>query len=428
MNILIRDARVILPDAVVRTSVGVSDGKIAFVGTELPLDFKYDRVIDARGDILSPGFVNAHCHLPMTLLRGVADDLNLQKWLFDEIFPREDRLDGGMAAIGTRASIAECLAGGITSVSDMYFFCDDIAREVLNSGIKTNIARGLSGYFDGASRGTHKGFCEQEQLLRDWHMADDGRIRADISIHAEYTTTPELWRDVADFAREHRLILQTHISETEHEHAECIAKYGKTPTEAFLDAGVFDSRVCAAHCVHVTDADAAILSAHGAAAVHCPCSNAKLASGIARVDELRKMGIHMALGTDGASSNNALSAFSEMKTACLIAKLRDGDPTALPAAECFRMATSGGAYAQGREAECGEIRPGMDADLVLISTDRPNMMPLHNELSALVYSADNTCVRMTMVRGKILFENGEHTTIDCEKLRFETERIRAHLA
>lgn len=428
MNILIRDARVITAEGVVRASVGVSGGKISFISTEIPQDFRSDRIIDARGDILSPGFVNAHCHLPMTLLRGVADDLNLQKWLFDEIFPREDRLDGYMAAVGTRASVAECLAGGITSVSDMYFFCDDIAREVLDSGIKANIARGLSGYFDGATRDTHKGFCEQQQLFRDWHMADDGRIRVDISIHAEYTTTPELWRDAADFAREHGIILQTHISETEHEHAECVAKYGKTPTAAMYDSGVFDSRVCAAHCVHVTDADAAILASSGAAVVHCPCSNAKLASGIARVDELRNKGIRMALGTDGASSNNALSAFSEMKTACLIAKLRDSDPTALPAAECYRMATSGGAYAQGREGECGEIRTGMDADLVLISVDRPSMMPLHNEISSLVYSADNTCVRMTMVRGRILYENGEHLTIDCEKLRYETERIRAALA
>ncbi len=428
MNILIQDARVITPEGTVRTSVGISDGKIAFVGDNIPQDFSHDRLIDARGDILSPGFVNAHCHLPMTLLRGIADDLNLQKWLFDEIFPREDRLDGTMAAAGTRAAIAECLAGGITSVSDMYFFCDDIAREVLDSGIKANIARGLTGYFDGSTRTTHKAFREQEQLLRDWHMEDHGRIRADIAIHAEYTSVPALWRDAADFAREHGIVLQTHISETEHEHAECIAKYGKTPTEVLFDEGVFDSRVCAAHCVHVTDADAAILASNGAAAVHCPCSNAKLASGIARVDMLRKLGVHMALGTDGASSNNALSAFSEMKTACLIAKLREGDPTALPALECFRMATAGGAYAQGREAECGEIRPGMDADLVLISADRPNMMPLHSEISAMVYAADNTCVRMTMVRGKILYENGEHLTIDCEKLRYEMERIRAHLA
>ena len=428
MNILIRDARVITPEGAVRASVGIKDGKILFVGAEIPEEFTCDRMIDARGDILSPGFVNAHCHLPMTLLRGVADDVNLQKWLFEEIFPREDRLDGNMAGIGARASIAECIAGGITSVSDMYFFCDDIIREVLDSGIKANISRGLSGYADGIDRRTHKAFQEQEKLLRDWHMADDGRIRVDVSIHAEYTTTPALWRDAADFAKENHIILQTHISETAREHQECIAKYGKTPTEVFYDAGVFDSRVCAAHCVHLTDADALILASHGAAAVHCPCSNAKLASGIARVDELRNMGIHMALGTDGASSNNALSAFSEMKTACLMAKLRDGDPTALSAAECFRMATVGGAYAQGREAECGAIRPGMDADLVLISADRPNMMPLHNEISALVYSADNTCVRMTMVRGRVLYENGEHKTIDCEKLRYDTERVREYLA
>ncbi|MBR3692314.1 MAG: amidohydrolase [Clostridia bacterium] len=428
MKTLIRDARVLTAGGELRASVGIDGGKIAFISGEIPKDFIPERTIEARGDILSPGFVNSHCHLPMTLLRGVADDLNLQKWLFEEIFPREDKLDGEMAAVGARATIAECLSSGITSVSDMYFFCEDIAKEVLTSGIKANLARGLTGYADGITRKTHKAFAEQEALLRDWHMADGGRIRADIAIHAEYTSSPALWRDAAEFAAEHGIVLQTHISETAHEHAECMDKYGKTPTELFLEAGVFASRVNAAHCVHVSDEDIHILASHGAAVTHCPVSNAKLASGIAPVEKMLKAGLHVALGTDGASSNNAICAFGEMKCAALVAKLRENNPVSLSAETTHALATAGGAYAQGREAECGRIAVGMDADLVLLDARRPCMIPLNSPYSALVYSADNTCVRMTMVRGRVLYENGELLTIDRERLFHDAERIRAYLA
>ncbi len=427
MKTLISGALCVLPEGTGIRDVGVEEGKIAFVSAHAPADFRPDRRIDGRDRLLCPGFVNAHGHLPMTLFRGAADDCDLQHWLFDEIFPREDRLTEERVAVGTRLAIAESLAGGATSLSDMYFFSDAIAREAFDAGIKLNITRSLAGYQDGQDRRTLPSFREEEELLRNWHMADGGRIRVDAAPHAEYTTTPELWRDVADFAVEHGLIVQTHISETAREHEECVAKYGKTPTELFFEAGLMRTRLCAAHCVKITDEDIAILQGAGAAVAHCPCSNAKLASGIAPVRRMLDAGLCVALGTDGAASNNALSMLGEMKTAAILGKLADGRADALPAETCLRMATEGGAYAQGREAECGRIAPGMDADLVLIDLTNPAMLPRQNAISSLVYAADNTCVEMTMVRGRILFENGRFPTIDVEKLRYEATRAAKEL-
>lgn len=427
MRIVIQGATAMLPEGARVCDVLVENGRIAAIG-ESAAEGGADRIVDARGDILCPGFINAHCHLPMTLFRGVADDLNLQDWLYNEIFPREDRLTGELAAIGTRAALAECLASGITSVSDMYFFSDHIAQEVAQCGIKANIARCLTGYAEGSCKQDLPAWEQMERLISDWHGYDGGRILVDVAVHAEYTTTPALWRDAAEFSACGGHILQVHLSETRSEHEAAVARYGKTPTELFAEAGFFQSRVNAAHCVWLTQSDMDVLAAHGACAIHNPCSNAKLASGIAPVDEMLSRGVHVALGTDGASSNNALSFFSEMKTACLVAKLRGLDPLSLSARRVLGLATEQGAYAQGREATCGAIRVGMDADLVLVSGRSPALMPHGDPASALVYSADTSAVRMTMVRGRVLYENGEHTTIDTERLRAELCRACRELA
>lgn len=426
MKILFRDLMTLLPEGARRTCVGVEGRRIVFVGDRVPDDFRPDRTVTGENYVLSPGFINAHTHLPMTLLRGVADDRPLQEWLFREIFPREDRLNDEVVTVGTEIALAESLASGVTSVSDMYFFSNAIVAAVDRCGIKANIARSLTSYEEGKDRNTDRRMLEQAALYRDWNGADDGRILVDESVHALYVSDPTVWRDAADIAREQGMIFHVHVSETRNENEECLQKYGKTPTAALAECGVFDSRVLAAHGVWLTDEDVEIYRSHGAVIAHCPVSNAKLASGIAPVCKYRDAGLRMALGTDGASSNNSLSMLGEMKQACLMAKILTEDARALTAGECFRMATAGGAYAQGREHECGEIREGMDADLVLLDFSRPNLQPLRDPVSSLVYAADPSNVAMTMVRGRVLYEHGEFTTIDMERLR--REAVRASLS
>lgn len=401
--------------------VGVEDGKILFAESNPPENFHPNRFFKGKDKVLLPGLINAHAHLPMSLFRGFADDMKLQEWLFDHILPAEDRLNGYMAGCGALLSIAEGIAAGVTSVSDMYFFSEDVAKAAYESGVKANISRCLTGYKEGEDKESSVQWAQQEALYRDWHGADSGRIKVDTALHAEYTTNERLWHDVAQYAREKKSIIHLHLSETAYEHEQCITKYKMTPAEVFYKAGIFESRVLAAHCVHITENDMDIMAEAGAVAAHNPQSNLKLSSGVAPVARMLEKGVVVALGTDGAASNNSQSVLAEMKAAALLAKGVSGEPTLLPAETVLKMAVQGGAYAQKREKECGTIAPGMDADLVMLDFTKPGLFPCHNALSSTVYSACGSDVELTMVRGRILYEKGEFTTIDMEKLRYEIE-------
>ena len=394
--------------------VGVTDGKIIHVGKNPPPKNDLpEKIVDATGMVLMPGLINCHTHLPMNILRGYADDSALDTWLRDYIFPCEDRLDDRTAKAAAQLAIAECLRFGVTSVSDMYDHENVIAEAVAESGIKANLARGMTMFLgDEFDFEKFPGCQEMVALHRDWDGFDNGRIRVEASIHAEYTSTYQLWDALAEYAINEGLRMQLHLSETKKEQEECLDKYGLTPAELFYCHHVLDVPVTAAHCVWLTEEDMGLLARSGASAVHCPISNLKLASGTADVTAMVKAGMNVCLGTDSAASNNNLDLFEEMKAASLLAKGKSGDPTALPAPAALMMATVCGARAQGREQECGMIKTGMDADLILLDFTAPHLMPCHSVMSDLVYSASGHDVAMTMVRGKVLYSAGRWPTID----------------
>lgn len=392
--------------------VGVTDGKISWLNKKAPEE-KPAQIIDAAGMVLMPGLINCHTHLPMALLRGYADDLALQEWLNDYIFPREDHLDARSVKAATLLGIAECLRFGITSVSDMYYFSEAEAEAIAESGIKANLSRGTSMFLgDDFDFETFPACQELVALHEKWNGYDGGRIKIEASIHAEYTSSYQLWDALSEYAINNGLGMHVHLSETKKEHEDCVEKYGLTPAQLLDCHHVFDTRTTAAHCVHLSGEDMALLAKRGVSAVHCPVSNLKLASGCADVMGMVKAGMNVCLGTDSVASNNNLDLFEEIKACALMAKGKTGDPTAVPAEAALMMATVCGARAQGREQECGMIKEGLDADLILLDFSQPHLIPCHNVLSQLVYAASGHDVVMTMVRGKILYAAGKYPTID----------------
>ncbi|MBR5478688.1 MAG: amidohydrolase [Clostridia bacterium] len=421
MKSLFENIKILTPNGVIEGFLGVDGGKIAYIGEVAPAGYESARKIDGRRRALIPGLINTHTHVPMTLLRGYADDYDLDTWLTRHIFPAEAKLDGKCVRAGTVLGIAEMLAGGTTSFSDSYYFCDEIASVAEISGIKASISRTVINFDNEVKFGECDGTREVLDLFNNWHGRDNGRIRIDAIIHAEYTTSESLWRSLGSFAKENGLIMQIHVSESEREHKGCIEKYGKTPIALFEHYGVLDAKTIAAHCVWIDDEDMAIMRKKGVTLAHNPVSNLKLASGIAPIPKAIEQGINVSLGTDGVASNNSHDMFEEMKLAAILHKGRNYNPCAVNAETAFNLATVNGAIAQGRENECGKIAVGMDADLVMLDLDRPHFMPCHNLLSNIVYSARGSDVCMTMVRGKVLYENGEFKTLDVERALFDVE-------
>ncbi|MBQ5748820.1 MAG: amidohydrolase, partial [Oscillospiraceae bacterium] len=339
--------------------VGVTDGKISHLSKKPPEE-QPKNIIDGSGMVLMPGLINGHTHLPMSVLRGYADDLALQEWLNDYIFPREDRLDARTVKAATLLGIAECLRFGVTSVSDMYYFSEAEAEAFAESGMKVNLSRGTSMFLgDDFDFETFPACQELVQLHEKWHDYDNGRIKIETSIHAEYTSTYQLWDALAEYAVNNNLGMQVHVSETKSEHDSCVEKYGLTPAQVLDCHHAFNTRTTVAHGVHLTEEDMALLARRHASVVHCPVSNLKLASGCADVMGMVKSGLNVCLGTDSVASNNNLDMFEEIKACTLMAKGKTGDPTAVPAKAALMMATVCGAKAQGREAECGQIKIGM---------------------------------------------------------------------
>ena len=393
--------------------VGVTDGKISYLSRKAPQE-QPKKIINGEGMVLMPGLINCHTHLAMSPLRGYADDVELSTWLNDYIFPREDRLDGRCVKAATLLSLAECLRFGTTSVSDMYYFCDEIAGAVAQSGIKANLSRAVT--FFGEDFDFEKDHrCQEMVALKEkWHNFDTGRIRVEASIHGEYTSDYRVWDAVSEYAINEGIGMHVHLSETKAEHESCKERCGLTPAQVLDCHHVFDVPAIAAHCVWLEPEDMRLLAKRKVSAVHNPSSNLKLASGCAKVEDMIKAGMNVALGTDSSASNNNLDMFKEIRAATLMAKGVSLDPRALPAQAALMMATVCGARAQHREAECGMIKLGMDADLILLDFTQPHLMPCHNVLSHLAYAVSGSDVVMTMVRGEILYAAGKYLTIDLD--------------
>ena len=405
-------------------NVLVKDGRIAHVGKDMPED-RAERVIEGNGNLLLPAFYNAHCHSAMTLFRGYGDDLPLQRWLNEKIFPAEDRLNEERVYTGSMLAIAEMLKNGVVSFSDMYFFLDETARAVEESGIKANLSRSIVSFDPGADFSRDTRIIESLDVFNRWHGRADGRIKIDMSLHAEYSNVEGCFKYVADIARQLKTGFQIHVSETRQEHEECIARHGVTPMKFLENCGVLDVPVTAAHCVWVSDDDIRIMKERGVSAAHNPVSNLKLGSGVMPYKKMMDAGVNVTLGTDGVASNNRLSVLREMQYAALIHKGVSLDPAVTLASDIIRCGTRNGAISQGRE-DCGEIKVGMKADLVFLDMQAFDNIPSYNFESTVVYSATESNVLMTVCDGNILYENGTYTLIDEELLRSNAKRVISH--
>lgn len=397
-------------------SVGIKDGRIAYLGLEAP---EAAEVIDARGHVLMPGLINAHAHTAMCVMRGYADDYTLQSWLFDKVFPVEARLDERAIVAGAVLGMAEMLRFGTVSFSDMYFCQPAVALKAERIGMKANLCNAVIALGDDYDPEKDRAVIETRKLLSEY--GTKGSVRADVSIHAEYTSPPKMWQYVHEWAKEYGAITHIHVSETKKEHEESFLRHGLSPAAAFDKYGVLDTKTLMAHGVWLSEDDMRLLAMRGASVAHCPVSNLKLGSGMADVAAMREAGINVCLGTDGVCSNNSLDLFEEIKLSALLAKGMRHDPTAVPAYEALKMATVNGAIAQGRENETGRIEIGFDADLILIDTDAPHLRPMYDPISAVVYSARGSDVRMTMVKGRVLYMDGEWKTIDIASAVREVE-------
>lgn len=419
MSVLFKNVRYLTPDfTVAEGCVGVSGREIVYIGAEAP-PVRVDTVIDGRGKLLLPGFVNTHTHLAMTLLRGYGENMSLQDWLFTRIFPFESKLTDDAVYWGTMLGLTESLRFGTTSCTDMYMGVVPVCRAAYDAGFRINAALMAP---VGADEVNEQPFVGAHRALQEWHGRDEGRIRIDSFVHAEYTTAQERIELMRDLAEEYGLNMHMHLSETRSEHEECKQRHGGLTPAAYFDSlGVFARPTTVAHAVWVEPEDMRIMAERGVTVAHNPISNLKLASGIAPVPALMQAGVNIGLGTDGTASNNNLNLWEEMRLLALLHKAAGMDPTVITPREALAAATVNGAKAQGRE-DCGSIAPGKKADLMLLDIDRPHMQPCYDMLNNLVFAAQGSDVVLTMVDGRILYHNGEYPTIDIEKVVFEVER------
>ena len=416
MNLVLNNCQMILPGR--KSAVGdivVTNGKIDKILISPEERASSPRGIDLFGAIVMPGIVDAHCHAPMTLLRGVGGGLPLKRWLEEAIFPVEARMTDEDVAAGMTWGAMELLAGGVTCVADMYEHSLAGAAALAETGIKANVCRpGLA-----ISDGTPKGRLEEcIDFVRNFSDPNN-RLAADICIHSEYLTNEKFCRALAEANREFTRPLNVHVSETKREHEECIARHGKTPIAYLAETGLLDYGGYAAHCVWCTDDDFKIMAERNVSLVHNPSSNMKLASGFARVCRAAELGVNVALGTDGPASNDNLDMFEEMHLTSLIHKGVLLDPTVLSPWEVIEMATVNGAKALGRY-DTGEIAVGKAADFCVIALDKPHLNPCVDAANLIVHSAHASDVAMTIVDGRIVYERSpEQSWIDINHERAE---------
>lgn len=426
MRILIENAAYLLPCTGEQKyfkdiHIGIENGRIAFAGAtpEKVERFKADRILNGRHRLVMPGLVNAHTHAGMTLLRNSADDLPLEKWLFDRIFPIEARLTEEDIYRGTMLGIAEMLKFGTTAFADMYLHMDAVAQAVCETGIRANLSRSPRDFTSGDHREVLDATEKCAGYFRTWHGKGNGRVRVYVEVHSTYLFDRDSLQGAAQLAKELDTGIHIHLLETEKEKETSRKKYGMSPVEICKETGILDVPVIAAHCVHLTDTDMDLIRQQDVHVIHNPTSNLKLGSGIARIPEMLERGIPVALGTDGAASNNNLNLFEEMHLAALIHKGTLMDPELLGAGQVLHMATVAGAKALGFGESTGCIREGMQADLILLDIDKPHFHPMSDPLSAVVYSAQASDVDTVLVDGAILMEGRELTTIDEEKVKFQ---------
>ncbi|MEW8959056.1 MAG: amidohydrolase [Moorella sp. (in: firmicutes)] len=421
-KILIKDCTIVPMSAPVIEEgvIAINDDRLHYVGPAggLPAGWQADTVIKADDKVALPGLVNAHTHAAMALLRSYADDLPLKEWLEKKIWPREARLTREDIYWGTKLALLEMIRSGTTTFADMYFNMDAVAEAVVEAGLRACLSQGLIGLQDGDGGRLATGVS----LVKEWQGAGDGRITTMLGPHAPYTCPPEYLTKVAATAAGLGVGLHIHLAETKGEVADIQSRYGATPIALANRLGLFELPVLAAHCVHLTAEDISILAEKKVGVAHCPESNLKLASGVAPVKAMLSAGVNVAIGTDGAASNNNLDMVGEIRTCALLAKGISGDPTAVPAHQALVMATLNGARALGLDKKIGTLEAGKKADLILVNKRLPHMMPSHNVEADIVYAASGNDVDTVIVNGKILMSGGEVKTLDAEEIYAEVKK------
>ena len=408
-----------------RGDIVVEGDKIACIGASPPQEpHTYEQVIDGQNLLAMPGLINAHNHAAMTLFRGFGDGLALMKWLQNKIWPVEAKMTAQDILLGTRLAALEMIKSGTTAFADMYGFCEQVAQAVDEAGLRASISWGL---IDSTPQEGEKQLRQGLEFALGYRDSCEGRITTMLGPHAPYTCTREFLTHIAHLGRQHGLPLHIHMHETQDELAKIAARHGCRPLELLEACDFFrHNKVLAAHGVWLNEQDITSLSGYDISVVHCPASNLKLASGMAPLLKLQAAGINVALGTDGACSNNNLDMFEEMKLAALLAKVRDLDPQALPAAAVLELATVNGAQALGLDG-CGALTVGSKADIILINIDQPHFTPQHDLLSHLVYVAGGSDVDTVIVNGKILLQKKVLKTLDEERIIYEAEHSARNL-
>lgn len=417
MKIRLYNARILSmveKEAVFAGELHVEDNRITYVGnSENAPKAAFDREIDCEGNVLMPGLKNCHTHSGMTAFRSLADDLNLQDWLTNEIFPREAKMSGDDCYWLTKLAILEYLTSGVTAIEDMYLTPETIATACQEMGMRCELVSGLNK------------FGPTLEVLEERYNSLNGKyplVGFKMGVHAEYTCDKELLTNVSELVHKYRAPLYVHMSETKTEVDECIGRYGMTPVAFFDSLGLFDFGGVIYHGVWTTAEDWEIMKKRGIMVVTNPGSNCKLASGIAPVNDYIREGITVAIGTDGPSSNNALDMFREMYLTSVLGKVREMDPLAVPATEVLKMATVNGSKTLEHK-DTDVLAEGKLADIIMINLNDPAMQPILDIPNNIVYSGGKNIVKMTMIDGKILYENGEFIGIDKQEIYDKSEAI-----
>jgi 5-methylthioadenosine/S-adenosylhomocysteine deaminase len=414
-NMVIKNASILIHDDRIEQIIQSSDeGK----------DVQADRVVDGKGKLAIPGLINAHTHTPMTILRNVANDLALEEWLFENIFPLEAKFSAEDVYWGSMLGIAEMIQSGTTSFADMYYFVDQTAHAVEQSGIRANLSFSAYSFtFENGApvfKDNTKGF---EAFFSEYQGAFDHRLNVSVLIHSPYIYDMKTMTESAQVAKDLGSGIHIHLLETDTERKNTFEKYGESAAFACERAGVFDVPCIAAHCVHLNEEDMNVLKRHDVHIAHNPTSNLKLGSGIAKIPQMQSKNLNIALGTDGTASNNNLNMFEEMNLASLIHKGHQQNPLLVTAEEAFVMATHNGAKALGIGHQTGQIKEGYLADIVLLDVEKVHHVPYYNPVSSVVYAGQSSDVSFVMIHGKVVYEKGEFLTIDVEKTKSKVKEI-----
>ncbi|MBF0387226.1 MAG: amidohydrolase [Candidatus Omnitrophica bacterium] len=400
-------------DVIEDGAVAIKDGTILAVGKRAAITSRFGakQVIKAQGQIVMPGLVNTHTHIPMVMFRGYADDLPLLQWLKEYIWPAEARfVKPDSVRIASYLAIAEMIRSGTTTFSDSYFFEDVVASVARKANIRAVVGECLLDFPTPNSKTSEEGLKYTEALIREY--SGDRLVTVAVAPHAPYTCSPELLKKALELSDKYNAPLHIHVAETKDEVSDLELRFHMRPVGYLDSLGLLTARTIAAHAIQLDTAEIKVLADRKTGVAHNPESNMKLAEGIARVPEMLSTGVKVGLGTDGAASNNDLNMFEEMKAAALLHKVQTWSPTVLDARTALRMATIDGAEVLGLKNKTGSLEAGKDADIIIIDVDRPHLVPFYNVYSLLVYSVDGSDVDTVMVAGKVVMKDKKLLTIN----------------